>query len=94
MHGINDSLQSSTNIPVQTAGGIIPNDIVNLGRNVIYGAQSLYSNAVGDTLTSSADPNILSQPAMKTEPVLDIEPININEIYTQVDSNVAGATQL
>lgn len=92
MHAPNGLIQSSTSIPIQNAGGLIPSDIVNLGRNVMYGAQNIYSNFMGDTLPASANPNILHQPAMKTTPTMNIQPIDIDKIYTDTDANVAVDT--
>jgi hypothetical protein len=89
MHGINNTLESSTNIPVNQNGGgltdFIPTDITNLGRNIVFGGKSLYNNYMGDTVTASANPNVTVQPELAKIPVLDANPTDVNGIYLESD---------
>ena len=89
MHGINNTLESSTNIPVNQNGGgltdFIPTDITNLGRNLVFGGKTFYNNYIGDTVSASANPNVTVQPELARNPVLDANPTDINGIYLESD---------
>jgi hypothetical protein len=45
----------------QSGGGILPQDIVDLGRNIVYGGKSIYSGIVGENMSVSSNPNPTSQ---------------------------------
>lgn len=64
----------------QNGGGLIPQDITNLGRNVVYGIQDLYSGYVGETLPPSSDPNPMYQPAIEKNMPMDYRSPDLNEI--------------
>jgi hypothetical protein len=95
MHGTNNILENSSNIPTQkggvlgdlisTATDLIPTDITNLGRNALYSARGVYSGFIGDTLPDSANPNTIYQPKLQTMPEYNINPTDINTIYEQAD---------
>lgn len=94
IHGINNILESSSNIPVNHNGGgltdFIPTDITNLGRNVILGARNVYAGFAGEIVPASADPNVTYQPQLEKAPVLDIQPADVSEIYNTSDLKVAS----
>jgi hypothetical protein len=92
MHGINNILENSGNIPVYQGGAMtdfIPNDITNLGRNVVTGIKGVYSGFVGQNMPASSYPNVTYQPALEKPVDLDIQPVDINEIYNSSDLKVA-----
>lgn len=65
----------------QKGGGILPQDIVDLGRNIIYGGKSVYSGLVGENLSISSNPNVTKQNLQMTDK--NVMPTNFNKIFKQ-----------
>ena len=45
-------------------GGLIPQELINVGRNMVYGVKNIYSGYRGYELPASANPNPTYQPEM------------------------------
>lgn len=74
----------------QNGGRLIPQDITNLGRNVVYGLQNAYTGFVGETLPSSSNPNPLYQPSLKKNMPLDYRSPDLNEIMSKSNKLAAN----
>lgn len=61
-------------------GGLLPSDIVNLGRNVVSSVQSAYAGYVGKPVPPQNNPNPTYQPALEQPSKLNIQPPNIPEM--------------
>jgi len=102
LHAPNDAIVNTSTIPVsqnggrkrnaKRGGGIIPVDILNLGRNAMAGVQSVYNGVVGDNMVPSSYPNITYQPALENPSDLNIDVPDVQTYYTNADSNAAEIT--
>lgn len=75
---------------LRRGGGIIPQQVLDLGRNLMNGAQHVYAGFVGDTVPASSNPNVIYQPEMLKSPEFNIEPTNVPKIMADNDSAVAN----
>lgn len=71
-------------------GGIIPQQVLDLGRNLMNGAQHVYAGFVGDNVPDSSNPNVMYQPALLKNPEFNIDPMNVPEYMAKNDSAVAS----
>jgi hypothetical protein len=74
----------------QSGGGFIPQDLVDLGRNVVYSVKNLYAGYVGEKLPASADPNPTYQPDLERNPQLNSSAPNLNTIRTTANKEAAN----
>lgn len=65
---------------IHKGGGLLPSDIVNLGRNVVSSVQSAYAGYVGKPVPPQNNPNPTYQPALEQPSKLNIQPPNIPEM--------------
>jgi hypothetical protein len=72
----------------QRGGGIIPQDLVNLGRGVGYGAESLYRGFVGKG--SPVSPSPYNQPIDKNYDYIGGLPPNVPKIFKDAGKSVAA----
>jgi len=79
LHAPNDYYQSSNN-SLMKGGGLIPQDIINMGRNVVFGAKQMYSGLRGFQLPASANPDPTYQPELSKNIQLDSQVPNVNNI--------------
>lgn len=70
---------NTMNYPGQSGGGIIPQDIVDLGRNIVYGGKSVYSGLVGENMSVSSNPNSTIQNLKMSGK--NVMPTNFNQIF-------------
>jgi hypothetical protein len=70
-------------------GGLVPQDIIDLGRHVTGGIKSIYSGFVGTTNPDSNNPNPTFQPTLEKPSELNITPPNIPEMMEKADLQVA-----
>ena len=70
-------------------GGLIPQDIVNLGRSITTGLGNIYNSVNGDNLTASPLP-YKDQPISQNNPILTNMPPNYGSIYNASNLEVGS----
>jgi hypothetical protein len=73
----------------QEGGGLIPQDLVNLGRSVTTGLGNVYNSVSGNSLTASPLP-YQDQPIANKAPILVNMPPNYGEIYKNSNLEVGS----
>lgn len=89
-YSLSPDFHGSRNILSQSGGGLIPRDLVDLGRNILAGAKSTYTGYVGDVLPTNNNPNASYQPALEKGAHLDYSSPNMNDILTKADKIAAS----
>jgi hypothetical protein len=84
------SSQKKRIIKKHRGGGLIPQDVLDLGRNVMGTVKSTYAGFVGQNVPDNNNPNPTYQPALERPSQLNILPPNIPEITQKADLMAAN----
>jgi len=80
LHQPNGVIETSNkmNYPHQKGGlNIVPQEIVNLGRNAVYGLQNVYAGYEGQQLPASDNPNTMYQPHLEKTQTFEPEYLDL-----------------